>query len=264
MIPVPAQYLLRFDDLCPTVAHKQWQRFPPLIEEFGIRPILAVIPDNRDHTLAHSAPDPEFWEQMRSLQAAGATIALHGFQHLCKSEGKSLLPLHERTEFAGVPEHTQRQWIHEGLGLLRGKGLDPKIWVAPRHGFDRTTLRALRAEGIKVLSDGLARIPFRRGGVTWIPQQLWEPVEKSKGLWTICIHSNSTRSFQVDELREFLRRHAAQFTSVERVLAEFKASRLSTGERLYESLALFGARTSRARKRWARKLRHASTGSGSL
>jgi predicted deacetylase len=256
VIPIPAQYLLRFDDLCPTVGYKQWQRFPPLFEEFKIRPILAVVPENRDHTLAHSAPDPEFWEQMRTLEAAGATIALHGFQHLCKSEGRSLLPLHELTEFAGVAEHTQRRWIHEGLELLRGHGLHPKIWVAPRHGFDRTTLRALRAEGIKALSDGLARVPFRRGGVMWIPQQLWEPVEKSEGLWTICIHSNSTRSSQVDELREFLKQHAAQFTSVDRVLEEFSPSRLSASERMYESVALLRARASRTRKRWARKLRH--------
>lgn len=56
MIPKPAQYLLRFDDLCPTVSRARWERFLPLIEEFGIRPILAVIPDNLDHSLELSPP----------------------------------------------------------------------------------------------------------------------------------------------------------------------------------------------------------------
>jgi hypothetical protein len=249
MIPKPAQYLLRFDDLCPTVSRAQCQRFLSLAEEYGIKPILAVVPDNKDRSLAHSAADPEFWGRMRGMEAGGSAIALHGFRHVCKSRGKSLVPLHEHTEFAGVDEDLQRNWIHAGLQILRDHGLNPKLWVAPRHGFDRRTLRVLRGEGIKVLSDGLARVPFRRGGVTWIPQQLWAPVRKSKGLWTICIHCNAARTADLEQLREFLSQHAAQFTTVERVLEEFQPTHLSTTERMYEMLALLRARYSRTRKR---------------
>jgi predicted deacetylase len=254
MIPRPAQYLLRFDDLCPTFSRAGWQRFLPLIEDFGIRPILAVVPDNLDPELQISAPDPDFWAGMRAMEFAGAAIALHGYWHLCVSEGGGLLPMHRRTEFAGVPEETQRQWIHAGLAILRGHGLSPRIWVAPRHGFDRGTLRALAAEGIEAVSDGLARVPFRRGGLTWIPQQLWAPVEKSQGLWTICVHSNTALESLVDELRAFLSRHAAQFTSVDRVLAEFEPTELGTAERLYEACAHGRIYVSGLRKQLARRL----------
>lgn len=250
MIPTPAQYLLRFDDLCPTVSSARWQRFLPMVQEFGLRPILAVVPDNRDRSLRLSPPDPEFWAQMRALEAAGSSIALHGYRHLCASTGRSLVPLHGHTEFAGVPERTQREWIHAGLEVLRGEGLHPKIWVAPRHGFDRKTLRALRGEGIGVLSDGFARVPFTRGGMIWIPQQLWGPLEKSKGLWTICIHSNSTHGAEVEELRDFLHRHADQFTSLDRVLAEFTPVRLGPFEWIHEALALWRVRASGVRKGW--------------
>ncbi|MGD0521578.1 MAG: DUF2334 domain-containing protein [Terracidiphilus sp.] len=255
MVPRPAQYLLRFDDLCPTVSHTRLQRLLTLIEEYGIRPILAVVPDNRDYDLQHSPPDPEFWDRMCSLEAAGATIALHGFQHLCMSKGRSLVPLHRHSEFAGVAEETQRQWIHAGLDILRGHGLNPRIWVAPRHGFDRSTLRALSQEGIKVLSDGFARAPFTRGGLTWIPQQLWAPEEKSAGLWTICVHSNTASRMQVNRLRAFLDRHAAQFTSVDRVLAAFQPAALEPAERLYEVFALGRAYASRMRKKLSRRFR---------
>ena len=254
MIPKPAQYLLRFDDLCPTLAPGRWERFLLLIEEFGIHPILAVVPENRDRELDRSEPDPEFWARMRGLEAAGATIALHGYRHLCRSKGKSLVPLHTHSEFAGVPLELQREWIAAGLNILRSEGLNPRIWVAPRHGFDCNTLQALRAEGMGLLSDGLARVPFIREGVTWIPQQLWSPVEKEKGLWTICIHTNTARSAQVDQMRTFLGHHAAQFTSVGRVVAELKPGKLSLYERLYETLALWRVRASRARKRASRKL----------
>jgi predicted deacetylase len=193
--------------------------------------------------------DPEFLERMRALEASGAMIALHGYRHLCRSWGKSLLKLHKRSEFAGVDEDTQQQWIHTGLGFLRGHGLNPRVWVAPRHGFDASTLRALRKEGIGVLSDGFARIPFTRGGITWIPQQLWAPVEKAKGLWTICIHANTARTSLIDQLHSFLRRHAGQFTSVDRVLAEFQPAKLDGIERVYERLALWRAQASHTRKR---------------
>jgi predicted deacetylase len=249
MIPSPAQYLLRFDDLCPTVSRERWQRFLPLIEEFGIRPILAVVPDNEDYHLQVSPEDPEFWAQMRAMEAAGATIALHGYNHVCRSRGRSLLPLHRRTEFAGVPEDIQRQWIHAGLEILRDRGLNPRIWVAPRHGFDSQTLYALRKEGIRVLSDGFARVPFTRGGLTWIPQQLWAPVDKQKGLWTICVHANTAHSSLVSQLHDFVRQHAAQFTSVDRVLAEFPPAKLSGTEWLYGKLALWRSQAAHIRKR---------------
>jgi hypothetical protein len=164
-------------------------------------------------------------------------------------QGKSLVPLHSRSEFAGVDPNSQREWIESGLDILRGHGLDPRVWVAPRHGFDRNTLRALRNERIALLSDGLARVPFMRGGLTWIPQQLWAPVEKPGGLWTICIHPNTARDSLVDQLRDFLRRHAAQFTSVDRVVEELKPAKLGKAERMHEILALWKIRVSRARKR---------------
>jgi predicted deacetylase len=249
MIPRPAQFLLRFDDLCPTVSRSNWERFLPLLEEFRVHPILAVVPDNNDRDLERATPDPGFWAQMRAMEAAGAAIALHGYRHLCRSKGKSLVPLHSHSEFAGVDPDLQRQWIALGLEILRGHGLNPRIWVAPRHGFDHNTLPALRSEGIGLLSDGLARIPFTRGGLTWIPQQLWAPAEKPGGLWTICVHPNTARESLVNQLREFLRHHAAQFTSVDRVVEELKPARLGQVERMHEFLALWRMRVSRARKR---------------
>ena len=252
MIPEPAQYLLRFDDLCPTMRQSQWARLLPVIKELRIRPILAVVPDNQDHELQQEPADPEFWAAMRAMEADEATIALHGFRHLCGSVGRSLVPRHNRSEFAGVDENTQRQWIRTGMTMLREHGLNPKMWVAPRHGFDQATLRALSAEGINVVSDGLTRVPFRRGGVIWIPQQLWGPAKKRSGLWTICMHCNTTRTADVDALIGFMRRNALCFSSVDRVLAEFELQELNLGELVYERLTLLRIRASRLKMRLLR------------
>ena len=252
MIPAPAEYLLRCDDLCPTMSAERWRRIELLIEEFQLQPILAVIPDNRDPELELSPPDPNFFERMRRLEACGAIIGLHGYRHQCESRGHSLVGLACTSEFAGVSAQTQRAWIHEGLRILRGHGLNPRIWVAPRHGFDHRTLDALCAEGIMLLSDGFARVPFRRRGLTWIPQQLWGPVAKPKGLWTICLHPNTVSDAEIALLRAFLTAHPDQFTSVYRVLFRSQPTTLTLAERIYADAALRRLKISRA----TRRLRH--------
>jgi predicted deacetylase len=253
MIPRPAQYLLRFDDLCPTIHPQRWEEYRKVVAEFGIRPILAVVPRNEDSDLERSPADPEFWEQIRAMEAAGATVAVHGYRHRCESRGESLLGLHRRSEFAGVEFGLQREWIREGFRIVRDQGLHPRLWIAPRHGFDRNTLRALREAGVEYISDGLARIPFRRDGINWIPQQLWRPVTKHRGLWTICLHPYAAGSTDVERLQRFLENHHEQFTSFDRVVKEFPARRLSLWEHMYERIALKRVQKRHRRRRKKRR-----------
>ena len=71
-----ASYLLRFDDLCPTISKEPFERFMTIVNRHGVRPILAVVPENQDPELDIAAPDPNFWARMRALERAGATIAV--------------------------------------------------------------------------------------------------------------------------------------------------------------------------------------------
>jgi len=186
------------------------------------------------------------------IASDGSCDRPHGFRHLCASRGRSLVDLHRLSEFAGVPAETQGAWIGEGVRTLRDHGLDPKIWIAPRHGFDRNTLTALREEGILLLSDGFTRVPFLRSGLTWIPQQLWGPIEKERGLWTICVHPNTAHQSEIAAFRGFLSAHAAQFTSLDHVLFQFQPSTLTLAERIQAVCALRRLKISHAGKRWCR------------
>ncbi|MFP5275755.1 MAG: DUF2334 domain-containing protein [Acidobacteriota bacterium] len=249
MLPKPAQYLLRIDDLCPTMAAGRWPALASLIGEFRLRPILAVVPENRDPDLCRQNPDPHFWQKMRALQEQGATIALHGYTHLCASRGRSLIRLSRSSEFAGVCGGVQRNWIRRGVDRLRAEGLPPVAWVAPRHGFDRETIVALREEGIHVISDGFARRPFVREGMFWIPQQLWTPAERRRGVWTICIHANTATDEDTGQLRAFVRTHAERFTCVEEILEEWEHTPLTLTERMHEGWTLQRQRARQLRKR---------------
>jgi peptidoglycan/xylan/chitin deacetylase (PgdA/CDA1 family) len=251
-LPRPAQFLLRIDDLCPTIHARRWGRLRDLLQEHSIRAILAVVPANEDAELRVSPPDAEFWQQMRDLQSAGAAIALHGYTHVCSPTGRGIIPLHRTGEFAGLGVEEQRQRIATGRDILRGHGLNPQLWVAPRHSFDWNTLRALRSEGIRYLSDGLARRPFERGGVTWIPMQLWAPIPRPSGVWTICIHPNSLDRREFQRLRRFVQDFPEHFTSFHRVVEDYVPAPLGVPERLYEMAATLRMRLRRTLRRGRR------------
>jgi len=227
-----------------------WERFVPLLRRYDLKPILGIVPENTDSELVVDAEDAGFWAEMLEWQAAGAAIGLHGYRHVCESAAGGLIPLHARTEFAGVAEERQREWIRAGLTVLRGHGLEARVWVAPRHGFDAATLKVLKGEGIEALSDGFAREPFREGGLVWVPQQLWGPREKADGVWTICLHANTASDGLVRELEAFLERFAGQFTSVDALLAEGVERGRSVGDRVFHVRMMGKIWVDRRRKRW--------------
>jgi predicted deacetylase len=244
-----ACYLLRFDDLCPTMDRNRWRRFLPILKRYGVRPILAIVPDNQDPELQKETSDPTFWAQMLEWQASGAAIGLHGYQHRCLARGRSLVNLHARSEFAGVPRERQRMWIQQGLSILRGQGLEPTVWVAPRHGFDRCTLETLLEEGINVVSDGFADGPRYRDGLTWIPQQVWAPVLRESGLWTVAYHSNTASDADVQKLEKFLEQFHRRFTCVQHVLVDWPVIEYRLSDRFLEERRLMRTKVSRLRQR---------------
>ena len=79
---MPARYLVRFDDICPTMNWAAWSRIETVLDRHGVAPILAVVPDNRDPKLMVDNSRADFWARVRGWQTKGWTIALHGFQHL--------------------------------------------------------------------------------------------------------------------------------------------------------------------------------------
>lgn len=229
------EYLLRFDDFCPTMNHGEWKKIADLLDEYGIKPIVAVVPDNQDPSLRVAPEDSSFWDRMNGLQANGYVIALHGYQHVCQVRGHSLVPLHDLTEFAGASETVQDYKLESGMRILQSHGLTPKVWVAPRHGFDHTTVKALRQLGIQTISDGFARYPFRRDEVLWIPQQLWEVREMGHGVWTVCYHPNTFTDRSFEQLRNFIETHHSQFTTVETIGQRWSDRRRSFADCIFDS-----------------------------
>lgn len=229
-------YIVRLDDAAPTMNHERWAAVEQLLVKYDIKPIVAIVPNNIDPVLVRSNVDPNFWGRVRSWQSMGWHIAMHGYSHEALTTNKGLVPLHNKSEFAGVPESEQRQKIRRSLEIFRHNGLEPKIWVAPFHAFDRVTLRALSSEtNIRVVSDGVAKLPFSEMGLFWIPQQLWEPVKKAYGVWTICLHPNDTPETVLESLEQLILTNRCCFVwSMDELVHSFASRRRGVWDLLQE------------------------------
>lgn len=188
------RYLLRFDDLCPTVDWKVWDAIEEMLVARGVRPLMAVIPDNQDPKLVRGPAAPDFWDRVRAWQARGWAIGLHGHQHLYTGVQPGILSLSSKTEFAGLPAGEQARKLRLALDIFEREGVRPDAWVAPSHSFDWTTVSVLNELGLRTISDGLAFRPYLDAqGNTWVPQQSATMRRMPFGVWTFCYHEGDLR-----------------------------------------------------------------------
>ena len=185
-----ARYLVRFDDICPTMDWARWSRIESMLLATGVRPLLAVIPDNQDPAFQVSAPRAGFWEHLRERQQKqGWAIAMHGLQHRYHPQAVGgLLRLNTTSEFTGLPRAQQQAKIRAGMEVFRSRGVHVDGWIAPAHNFDAVTVDALLQEGIRFISDGFFHRPVKHLAACWVPQQLWRFRAMPFGLWTVCLH----------------------------------------------------------------------------
>lgn len=213
-----ARYLIRFDDVCPTMDWAAWQAIEASLRQHRVRPLLAVVPDNRDPKLAVAPARADFWDRVREWQAAGWTIALHGHQHRYVSNDAGLMGINDRSEFAGLPEAEQRDKLEAALAIFAAQGVRADAWIAPAHAFDATTVDLLRELGISTISDGFSPWPGRdRGGSLWVPQQLWRLRPMPFGVWTVCYHCNGWSSARIERFGVELQRYAGRIASLEEI-----------------------------------------------
>ena len=226
---VDARYLIRLDDACATQDRGRWDAVEAVLDRYGIKPIVAIVPANGDRELVRGPEDPAFWDRTRNWERQGWTIALHGYSHVLRplavsggpSAARSLVPVNEYGEFTGLSAEEQDRRVQEGLAILQSQGLTPRVFVAPAHSFDLQTLTSLqKASPIRVISDGFSFRPYRRFDFLWLPQQLWRPRAMGPGLWTVCLHPNTMTKGTLDALESFFTAHRSQFPSPSEVIGE--------------------------------------------
>ena len=224
------QYLLRFDDICPTMNWKVWREIEKILIEYNVKPLLAVIPDCQDKNLFLEAPEIKFWDCVRGWQMLGWTIAMHGHQHVYSNKEPGLLRIQYLSEFAGVPPQEQEKKISESMQIFNREGLKPHFFVAPSHSFDRHTLEALGKNHIDTISDGFGYRPFcdADNGLLFIPQQMLCFRKMPFGIWTVCLHHNHWKAVDLQQFRENIKKFSKQLTDFNEVRTKYAGRKATT------------------------------------
>ena len=211
------RYIMRLDDACPKRDVAKWDRMENLLDKYGVKPLVGVIPDCKDPKMADYEEDACFWkERVKDWQSKGWILALHGYNHVFKTNCGGINPVNKRSEFAGVPYEEQKQMIANGVAILRSHGINPKVFFAPAHTFDENTIKALLEESdIRIISDTPANKPYSKFGMTFVPQQSGRVRKLPFDTITFCYHPNTMSNQDFTYLEFFLKKNVFKTFPVE-------------------------------------------------
>tara|TARA_B100000676_G_scaffold306470_1_gene362786 strand:- start:469 stop:1245 length:777 start_codon:yes stop_codon:yes gene_type:complete len=228
-----ARYLIRLDDALPTLHSERWQLVENLLDKYGIKPIVAVIPNNLDESMKFGVEDLFFWDRVKTWKAKGWSIGMHGFNHLYHRINKkdSLVPFHDRSEFVGLSLEEQKNKFVKASKVFSDEEVKPDLFIAPSHSFDKNTLKAMKTEtSLTIVSDGIALAPFLFYDIWLIPQQLWKFKWRPFGIWTVCLHPNTITSSEIDDLAKALSKHHKKFISLDELELQEKFYNIAFGQ----------------------------------
>jgi predicted deacetylase len=214
-----------------------WDEIDELLTAKEIKPVLAVIPDNKNPQLFIEKENPDFWEYIREKQRQGWSIGLHGYQHVYVTKCSGILGLNPYSEFAGLPEEEQEAKISNAIEIFRANGVKPELWIAPAHSFDEVTIKVLKKHDITIISDGFALYPYVDNyGVFWVPQQLWGFPKRRMlfGVYTVLFHHNSWTERDLLTFKENIKRYKERITDLKTVISLYSSRKKSLVDNFYE------------------------------
>jgi len=201
---MPAKYIFRIDDVSPEMNRDNFHKIEKIFDTYNIRPIIWVVPDNKDPKLEWHGKIADFRWKIKELSKKWRTIAQHGYQHVYVNKESGILGITKRSEFVGLPYDKQLDMLGKGKKILEDR-LWIKIgrWMAPAHSFDMNTCKALKHLWFDHITDGVAVYPFTRYGFKRLPQQLWRPLKLCFGTRTIGLHLNTINQQQIARIKDF-------------------------------------------------------------
>lgn len=204
---------VRLDDITPDMDWSKFYAFKDILDAHGIKPLIGVVPDNQDKMLALNPPREGFWDDIKALQQQGWVVAMHGVNHVYDSKQGGMFPLNDFSEFAGHPLEVQREKIRKGKEILEEKGIQTDFFMTPAHTYDANTLKALKENGFRKVTDGFGEYPYEWEGITFYPIsfRMSDSLKKDNGYTTMVVHTNTIDN--MDSYKKMFEKHREQFIS---------------------------------------------------
>lgn len=184
---------IRLDDITPDMDWAKFLRFKELCDLYQVKPLIGVVPENKDSMLCVDEKREDFWEYLLQLKNEGWMIAQHGCTHIYSTKKKGCFPLNALSEFAGRPFEEQLTCLKCGKQILEGHGIFTDIFMAPAHSYDQNTLKALKEAGFTKITDGFGDAPYVWQGMTFYPISFKQSssLKRKKGYTTFVLHVNT-------------------------------------------------------------------------
>ena len=196
---------IRMDDITPDMDWAKFERFKAILDKHGVKPLIGVVPDNKDRKLQIQTPRKGYYEYLKLLEEEGWLIAMHGFNHLYTTRKGGIFPLNHKSEFAGLSLSEQDKMIRDGKRILRTNGINTDFFMAPSHSYDKNTLVALKKNGFTKITDGFGTRPYEMNDITFYPISVSKGKslkDTSDGMVTFVYHANTMTDKDFDSFEK--------------------------------------------------------------
>lgn len=206
---------VRLDDITPDMDYEKFYRMKQLLDTYQIKPLIGVVPFNEDKNLMRNPKREDFAEFLQGLIGEGYVAALHGYQHLYSSNKGGIFPLNHFSEYVGIPFEKQDEMIASGKKRLQEWGVETDIFMAPAHTFDGNTLKALKKNGFRYVTDGFGKQPYKRKGLVFLPIAIKQSDcnKQSNNYTTIVFHTNTMEEQEFGKYQKMFEENKEHFIS---------------------------------------------------
>ena len=219
--------LIRIDDVCENMNWDLMSKLESLFDNHSIKPVLGVIPNNRDEDFLSFPRNDNFWDQVRKWQDKGWEIVQHGDTHiydrLC-SKKSDYFEYGGGSEFFGHPLDVQEKRIKNGLEKFKREKINIRSFFAPNQTYDENTFIALKNCGINEVIDGYGLMPYTEKNVKFIPQLFEKVVLLPFGIQSTKLHLHVWDENDYKKFENFIKINSKKIITYDQALNKINNS----------------------------------------
>ena len=212
--------LIRMDDISECMNWELMDKLEELFDAYKIKPLLGIIPINRDPELLRFPKNQNFWQRVDVWKNKGWEITMHGCNHLYtqKSDKKDIFNYGGNSEFYGLDYTAQLKKIKTGLEEFNKRKIKIRSFFAPNHIYDENTLEALKESKIKIIIDGYGLFPYYKNGILFIPQLFYKEILLPFGIQSTQIHINEWNETSFKNFESFINKNYKKIINLDYVI----------------------------------------------
>ena len=212
--------LIRLDDIAENMNWDLMKKSELLFEKYALKPVLGVIPENKDNELLSYPKRDGFWEQVRIWKNKGWEIAMHGYTHVYDKMPRKddYFNYGGGSEFCGHSLETQMLRIKNGLKKFADEKIKIRTFFAPNHTYDENTFVALKSLGINEIIDGYGLMPYIENDIKFIPQLFYKVLVLPFGIQSTQIHLNYWKQKDFDIFEKFIIKNSNKIITYDQAL----------------------------------------------